>query len=654
MPEPTSQSSYAVGLVPPHVRGFLQSGYDDFEKFWEDAALDGMEEIHWFRKWDKAFQEDYPSFKWFVGGLTNACYSAVDYNVAKGRAGRAAMISEIAETGEVRVITYGQLLHMVKEYAAALRGMGVRKGDRVAIYMPMGIESVTAMLACARIGAIHVVIFAGFSFQAVADRIELSGAEYVLAQDVNHRRGSTIELKKVVDDAIDASPRGQVKRVAVLRKATDGERPMVEGRDIFWEDFLALGDGQSGEVEIMESNEPLFLLPTSGTTAKPKVTVHVHGGYQQYVYSMGKWIYGIKPEDVWFATSDIGWIVGHSYNVYGPLISGCTTILFEGTPDFPRRDMIWDVIDRNRVSALWISPTGVRGLMKLGVEEAEKHDISSVKRIFCAGEVLNPAAWEWLQKDVFKDRVPVIDHMWQTETSGPVIGNPYGLGMYPIKPGSAALAVPGVLVDIVDDKTGESCPPNEKGMFVIKRPFPGLTPTLWEDAERYKNDYWEYIDTLKGMYCSGDGAYRDEDGYIWFVGRADEVIKISAHRIGTIEIENALISHPAVMECGVSGVPDDFRGEVACAFVVLKAGTEPSDELKKELIAHVRQVMGPIVVFGDIQFVAMLPKTRSGKIMRRVMKKMWLGEDLGDLSTIEDGASVDEIREAVSRMQAPA
>jgi len=638
-------------LVPPHVKSFLQSGYDDFEDFWEKAALDSLEEIYWFKRWDKAFEWDYPTFKWYVGGLTNVCFSAVDYNVMKDRGGRAAIIAEIAETGEVAVVTYGQLLDLVKKYAAALRGMGVKKGDRVAIYMPMGVEPVVSMLACARIGAIHVVVFAGFSYQAVADRIVLSGAEYVLTQDVNHRRGTTIELKKVIDDAIGEVPYGQVKKVVVLKKAKDAERPMVEGRDIYWEEFLALAEGQSGEVEVMESNEPLFLLPTSGTTAKPKVTVHVHGGYQQYVYSMGKWIYKMRPEDVWFATSDIGWIVGHSYNVYGPLISGCTTLLFEGTPDFPRKDMLWDVIERNRVSALWISPTGVRGLMRLGIQEVRKHDLSSVERVFCAGEVLNPAAWEWLQKEAFEDRIPVIDHMWQTETSGPVIGNPYGLGMFPIKPGSSALAVPGVLVDIVDEKTGESCKPNDKGMFVIKKPFPGLTPTLWEDPDRYKVDYWENIDTLKGMYCSGDGAYRDDDGYIWFVGRADEVIKISAHRIGTIEIENALMSHPAVTECGVSGVPDEFRGEVACAFVVLQADVEPSEELKKELIAHVRNVMSPIVVIKDIQFVHMLPKTRSGKIMRRVMKKLWLGEDLGDLSTIEDGASVEEIRKAVGKMK---
>ena len=639
-----------IEMIPPHVRGFLQSGYDDFEKFWEQAALDSMDEIYWFEPWKKAFEDDYPTFRWFVGGKTNACYSAVDYNVLKGRAGRAAIVSEIAETGEVRVVTYAHLLDIVKKYAAALRGLGVRKGDRVVIYMPMGVESVAAMLACARIGAIHVVVFAGFSFQAVADRIELSGAEYVLTQDVNHRRGTTVELKKVIDDALEVTPAGLVKKVAVLQIAP-AARPMEAGRDITWDEFLALGEGQSGDVEIMESNEPLFLLPTSGTTAKPKVTVHVHGGYQQYVYSMGKWIYKMRPEDVWFATSDIGWIVGHSYNVYGPLISGCTTVLYEGTPDYPREDMIWDVIERNKVSALWISPTGVRALMKMGMDKVQGHDLSSVERVFCAGEVLNPAAWEWLQQEVFADSIPVIDHMWQTETSGPVIGNPYGLGMYPIKPGSSTLAVPGVLVDIVDANTGKVCEPGEKGMFVIKKPFPGLTPILWGDTDRYRKDYWEYTDTLKGMYCSGDGAYRDEDGYIWFVGRMDEVIKIAAHRIGTIEIENALISHKAVVECGVSGVPDELRGEVACAFVVLQSGVEPTDELKKELIKHVRDVMGPIVVIRDIQFVHMLPKTRSGKIMRRVMKRLWMGEDLGDLSTIEDGASVEEIRDAIGKMK---
>jgi acetyl-CoA synthetase len=640
-----------VEMIPPHVKSFLKWGYEDLEGFWENAALCSLDEIYWFKKWDKVFEWSYPTFKWYVGGLTNICYSAVDYNVTKGRAGKAAIISEIAETGETRVVTYGQLFYLVKLYARALKGMGIKKGDRVIIYMPMGIEPVVSMLACARIGAIHVVIFAGFSSKAVADRINLSGAEYIFTQDVSHRRGATIELKKVIDDALNEVPQGQVKKVVVLRRAKDYERPMTSGRDIYWEEFLSYAEGQNDHVEIMESNEPLFLLPTSGTTAKPKVTLHVHGGYQQYIYSMGKWVYKIRPDDVWFCTSDIGWIAGHSYNVYGPLISGCTTIFYEGTPDYPRKDMIWDIIERNKVTALWISPTGVRALMRLGAEEARKHDLSALERVFCGGEVLNPAAWEWMQKEVFHDRIPVIDHMWQTETSGPVVANLYGFGMYPIKPGSSSLPVPGVLVDIVDEKTGDSCKPGEKGIFVIKKPFPGLTPILWNDLERYKNDYWEKVETLKGMYYSGDSAYRDEDGYIWFLGRADEVIKISAHRIGTIEIENTLISHPTVAESGVSGVPDKLKGEVACAFVVLKPGYKPSEELKKELIQHVRNVMGSIVVIRDIQFVKMLPKTRSGKITRRVMKALWLGAELGDLSTIEDDASIDEITEAIRKMK---
>ncbi len=357
-----------------------------------------------------------------------------------------------------------------------------------------------------------------------------------------------------------------------------------------------------------------------------------------------------RESDVWFCTSDIGWIVGHSYNVYGPLLTGCTSILYEGTPDFPRQDMWWEIIERNRVTGLWVSPTGVRGLMKLGIEEAQKHDLSSVERVFSAGEVLNPAAWQWLQEEVFGNRIPVIDHMWQTESAGPLIGNPYGLSLLPIKPGSAAIPVPGVEVDIVDEKSGHSMPPGEKGILIVKRPFPGLTPDLWKEPERYLEEYWEKIPSTR-VYYTGDAAYKDDDGYIWFVGRSDEVIKIAAHRVGTIEIENALVSHPAVVEAGVSGVPHELKGQVACAFVVLKSGYSPSEELKNELLLHVRKNMGPFVVIGGIEFVRMLPKTRSGKIMRRIMKALWTKKDLGDLSTIEDEASVDEIMGAVKRMQ---
>lgn len=636
-------------MVPPQVKTFLKWGEDDFQSFWENAALKAEKEVYWFKKWDKVFDWSGPTFTWYSGGITNICYNCVDFNVEKGRAGRAAFIYESGERDEVKVITYGQLLSLVKQYAAALRGLGVRKGDAVAVYMPMGIESVVSMLACARIGAIHVVIFAGFSAKAVADRISISESQYLLTQDEGSRRGKPVLLKTTIDDALKMVP-GRIKRVALLQTNVKDDPPMEKGRDMLWEEFLALGKGQSGAVEKVEANEPLFMLPTSGTTALPKVTVQNQGGYQVYVYSMGKWIYGMRDTDVWFCTSDIGWIVGHSYNVYGPLLSGCTSVLYEGTPDFPKKDMWWDILERNKVTAWWISPTGVRGLMRLGIEGAQSHDLSSVERVFCAGEVLNPAAWKWLQVDVFQNKIPVIDHMWQTETSGPLIANPYGLGMIPMKPGSSGLPVPGVTAQVVDSNTGETLPAGVKGVLVVRNPFPGLTPTLWKDEKRYHEEYWEQFKGLK-VYYSGDAAYTDEDGYIWFVGRSDEVIKIAAHRIGTIEIENALISHPAVVEVGVSGVPDELRGEVASAFVVLRSGYTPSEELKKELIQHVRDTMGPIVVIRNIEFVNMLPKTRSGKIMRRVMKALWGAKELGDLSTIEEEGSVDEIREAVKKMK---
>jgi acetyl-CoA synthetase len=634
-----------VIMVPPHLKVFMEWGEDDFVSFWENAAVKA-DEVYWFKKWDNPFEWQGPRFKWYPGGLTNVCYSCVDYNVEKGRSGRAAFVYESGESDRQKVVTYGQLLSLVKEYAAALRGLGVKKGDSVALYMPTRIESVALMLACARIGAVHVVIFAGFSAKAVADRLLISDAHYFLVQDEGSRRGKKIPLKKTVDDALDMVP-GRIKKVVVF---PESEKELLKERDIGWEEFLTLKKGQSTAVEKMESNEPLFMLPTSGTTAMPKVTVQTHGGYQVYVYSMGNWIYGMKERDVWFSTSDIGWIVGHSYNVYGPLLAGCTSVLYEGTPDYPRKDMWWHMLEQNKVTAWWVSPTGVRGLMRLGIEHAQNYDLSSVERVFAAGEVLNPAAWRWLQVKVFNNKIPVIDHMWQTETSGPLIANPYGLGMVPMKPGSAGLPVPGVAVQIVDGVTGEPVPTGTKGVMTVKHPFPGLTPTLWKDEKRYKETYWGKFEGKK-VYYSGDAAYIDADGYIWFVGRSDEVIKIAAHRIGTIEIENALISHPAVVEVGVSGVPDELRGEVACAFVVLRSKINPSDALKKELIQHVRNTMGPIVVIKDIEFVSSLPKTRSGKIMRRIMKSLWMSKDVGDVSTIEEEASVDEIKEAIKKMR---
>lgn len=639
-----------TGIVPPHVKNFIDWAAEDTEGFWHHAAEQAMSEIKWFRKWDQAFNWEYPTFQWFIGGKTNISYSCLDDNVAKGRGGRAALVAESGDKGETRTVTYAQLFDLVKQYTRALRGLGVNKGDRVAIYMPTSIESVAAMLACARVGAIHVVIFAGFSSTAVADRLQISGAKFVLAQDEGSRRGKVVELKPIVDEGIASCPAGSIEKMVVLKRSTEREYSMTDGRDIYWEEFLAGGAGQSDACEIMDANDPLFLLPTSGTTAKPKVTVQKHGGYQVYIYSMSQWIYGLKETDVWFATSDIGWIVGHSFNVYAPLIVGSTSILYDGTPDYPKQDMWWNVAARNGATALWLSPTGVRGLMRLGIEQARKNDLSSVERIFCAGELLNPPAWSWLQEEVFENKIPVMDHMWQTETSAPIFANPYGLGMIPIKPGSAHIPVPGVVAEVLDEKTGEKLPAGEKGVVVITKPFPGLVSELWNDPEGYLYNYWERMPGTKGKYLCGDAAHMDEDGYIFFAGRSDEVIKIAAHRIGTVEVESALVSHPAVVEAGVAGVPDELRGEVASAFVVLKEGYQPDEKMRKELIAHVRNTMGAIVVMRGIQFVEQLPKTRSGKIMRRVMKTLLLGGDLGDLSTIEEKASVKEIKDAVARM----
>jgi acetyl-CoA synthetase len=400
----------------------------------------------------------------------------------------------------------------------------------------------------------------------------------------------------------------------------------------------------------MESNEPAYILATSGTTAKPKLAVHTHGPYQVLIRAMGEWVFDLQKTDVWWSTSDIGWVVGHSYIVYAPLLAGCTTIAFEGALDHPDAETFYRIIEENAVTGVFTSPTAVRMLMRYGKEPSTSYDLSSVERVFCAGEPLNPPAWEWFQKEVFEDRIPVLDHMWQTETSGPIVGNPYGLSMLPIKPGSAGVPLPGIDACIITPE-GEELGPNEKGIFAIKRPFPGLTPTIWGDPERYARDYWGRVPG-KQVYFSGDAAMIDEDGYVWFSGRADEIIKIAGHRIGTIEVETAFLRHPAVAEAGVTGRPDEVRAEVISAFCVLRAGREPSEELRRELLETVRRELGPVAVIGELNFVPMLPKTRSGKIMRRVLKAVTLGQDPGDISTIEDEGSVEEARQAWQEMRA--
>jgi acetyl-CoA synthetase len=624
---------------PPHLRWMLTKALDDPESFWGEVA----EELHWFRRWNKVFEWNYPDFTWFKGGVTNLSYNCVDYHVKRGRGNHAAIIWENGEGLPTRVLTYNQLLYEVERFAAALKALDISKGDRVTIYMPMIPEAVVTMLATTRIGAIHSVVFGGFGYGALADRISDAESKIVVAADVGYRRGHKVELKKVVDEALKTSGES-VKNVVVLKRS-EKDPQMLPGRDMLWEEAIEKGRGLNAEAEKMLADEPAFILYTSGTMAKPKGTVQPHGSYQVYLHAMGKWVYDMRETDIWWSTSDIGWIVGHSYVVYGPLLFGCSTIMYEGVPDHPAPDVWWQIVEKNRVTQLWMSPTGARALMRHGDEWPKKHDLSSIRLVPCAGEVLNPPAWKWLQKTVFKDRIPVIDHMWQTESSGPMVGNPYGIALLPIKPGSATIPLPGIDAEIVDEK-GKPVPAGVEGTFVCKRPFPGLTPTIWRNHERYVQDYWN---TIPGVYYTGDAAMKDEDGYIWFLGRVDEVIKISAHRIGTIEIENALLAHPGAAEAAVVGRPDPLRGEVACAFVVLKSGYEPNKELKQALKELVRKTLGPIVIVDPVHFVNKLPKTRSGKIMRRLVKAIITDKPLGDYSTIEDAAAIDEIKNAFGK-----
>ena len=629
-------------IIPPVVQRWIDDGRRDPEGFWERAAR----RLPWFRTWDEVYAPDPPTFRWFAGARTNLAHNAVDHHVAAGEGGRAALVY-LNERGDRMVCTYAQLRFHVDRVAAALRGLGVGKGDRVTLSMPTCPEAVFLMLACARIGAVHSVVFAGFGAQALADRIGASGSRVVFTADVTWRKGKDAPLKPIVDDAL-RGPGHAVERVVVLQRA-DPAPSLDPAREMSWDDFLAGGAGHSGDWVSMEANEPAFILATSGTTARPKLAVHTHGGYQVHVASMARWCFGMRPGDVWWATSDIGWIVGHSYMVYAPLLVGCTTVVFEGALDHPEPDSTWRaVVEEIGATGIFTSPTAIRALMRYGDAPLAGVDHARVERVFSAGEVLNPPAWDWLQNTILGGRIPVIDHMWQTETSGPVFGNPYGLGLLPVKPGSAALPLPGIDAAVVRGD-GTPCDTGEKGIMVLKRPFPGLTASLWGEPERYGRDYWQKI---PGVYFSGDSAHVDEDGYVWFGGRADEIIKIAAHRIGTIEVESACLKHPAAAECGVVGRPDETRGEVISAFVLLKQHETPSDDLRRALVETIRRELGPIAVVGELNFVTMLPKTRSGKIMRRVLRAVILDRDPGDITTIEDEGSVEEARQAWQQMKA--
>jgi acetyl-CoA synthetase len=605
---------------------------DERVDYWAQAA----EALPWFRRWDRVFERDGASFRWFVGAETNLAWNCLDHHVDAGRGSHTALVYA-NERGERRRFTYEELLREVERAAASLRALGIERGDRLTIYMPTAPEAIVLMLAAVRIGAVHSVVFAGFGAGALADRIAASGSRLVLTADVTYRKGKEIALEPIVEEAVEHAGE-DVEEVLVF--------PRGDGA---WRDFLARGAGGDGSHVAVEANEPAYILATSGTTAKPKLAVHVHGGYQVGIQAMGRVCFGMKPQDVWWSTSDIGWVVGHSYIVYAPLLFGCTSVVYEGALDHPGPEAAWNLIEELGVTGLFTSPTAVRLLMRFGEEPARGRDLTSLERVLCAGEVLNAPAWEWLQKTVLEDRIPVIDHWWQTETGAPVIGNPYGDRLAEIRPGSAGRQLPGTEVAVMTPE-GEECPPGEKGILVFRRPFPSLTPALWGEPERYARDYWERI---PGVWFTGDSAHIDEDGYVWFAGRADEVIKIAAHRLGTVEVETAFLKHAAVAEAGVTARPDEVRGEVISAFVVLKQDEEPSDELRNELLETVRRELGPVAVIGEVQFVDLLPKTRSGKIMRRVLKAVVLDRDPGDITTIEDEGSVEEARQAWEALRTP-
>jgi acetyl-CoA synthetase len=624
-----------IDLVNPLVQRWLQDAREHPDDFWAEAAG----HLHWFKPWERVFEWNYPVFRWFIGGQTNLAYNCLDLHVRRGWGGHTALVY-LNERGERRSFTYAQMAREVEHIAAALRGLGLHQGDRLTVYMPTCPEAIMLMLATVRIGAIHSVVFAGFGAGALGDRVRASGSRLVFTADLTYRKGKDIQLKEIVDAAL-ADGDHPVEHVVVLPRP-GASSTMQAGRDLTWSEFLARGAGQDGGHVAMEANEPAYILATSGTTAKPKLAVHTHGAYQVYIHSMARWVFGLRPTDVWWSTSDIGWVVGHSYIVYAPLLMGCTTLAYEGAIDYPDPGVLWKVVEDFGVTGIFTSPTAVRLLMRYGAEHAARYSQDSLERLFCAGEVLNAPAWEWLQKVVLKDRIPVIDHMWQTETGGPIFGNPYGISMLPIKPGSAGIPLAGIEAEIVTPE-GEPVPPGTKGIMTIKRPFPGLLQTLWGEPERYQQDYWSRV---PGVYSTGDSAHIDADGYVWFAGRADEVIKIASHRLGTIEVETAFLRHPSVAEAGVTGRPDDLRGEVISAFVVLRQGFEASPALKKELIETVRHELGAVAVIGDLHIVSSLPKTRSGKIMRRVLRAVTLDRDPGDISTIEDQASVADARNA--------
>lgn len=624
-----------------HIKSFeeYKKLYDrsvsDPEGFWAESA----EQIDWFKKWDKVRVADFANAKheWFVGGKLNVAYNCIDRHLTTWRKNKAAIVWEGEPEGERRTYTYQDLYYEVCRFANVLKKHGVKKGDRVSIYLPMIPELPIALLACARIGAIHSVVFGGFSAEALRDRIQDCGSDTVICCDGYYRNGKVVGSKANADAAMADSP--SVKRAFVVKRAGP-EVPMVQGRDHWWHDEVSAPDISAVcEPEWMDAEDPLFILYTSGSTGKPKGVLHTTAGYLVYVTQTFKWVFDYRDEDTFWCTADIGWVTGHSYIVYGPLCSGATSLMFEGVPTFPKPDRFWEIVEKYRVNIFYTAPTALRALMREGDSWVNKRDLSSLRLLGTVGEPINPEAWMWYYTVVGKSRCPIVDTWWQTETGGILI-TPLP-GAMSLKPGSASFPFPGVELAILRED-GTPVGTNEGGYLVIKQPWPGLMRRVYGDPNRFKDTYFV---RFPGVYTTGDGARRDEDGFYWLMGRIDDVINVSGHRIGTAEVESALVSHPKVAEAAVVGMPHDLKGQGIYAYVTLNAGEEKTDALKKELVAHVRKEIGPIATPDVIQFADGLPKTRSGKIMRRVLVKIAAGDvgNLGDTSTLADPSVVDDL-----------
>jgi len=611
---------------------------EDPNGFWAEQAR----KLDWYKTWDRVLDWNPPYARWFVGGKLNACYQCVDRHVKTWRRSKVAVYWE-GENGETRVLSYSTLFRDVNRYASALKQIGVKKGDRIALYLPMIPELPVFMLACARIGAVHTVIFSGFGARAMCDRIDDTKAKVIITSDGGYRRGKITPLKEIADEA--AGMCSTVEKILVVKR-TGHPVPMTQGRDFWLSDLL-----DKAEIlvkpEPLESTHPLYILYTSGTTGKPKGVVHSTGGYLVFNHSAYEWVFDIKEESVYWCTADVGWVTGHSSIVYAPLSHGAAIVLYEGAPDYPTVDRWWDIVEKYGVSIFYTSPTAVRLFMRYGTEGPQKHDLSSLELLGSVGEPINPEAWQWYYKYIGRERCPIVDTWWQTETGGIMISPTPGIEPIPLKPGSATFPLPGIDAVVVDSD-GKETAPGQTGYLIIRKPWPGLLLDVYGDPQRYKEAYWS---RFPGSYYTGDFAMRDEDGYFWLLGRADEVLKVAGHRMGTAELESAAISHPAVAEAAVASKPDPIKGEAIVLFVTLKKDVSPSPDLRKKIAEHLRHVIGPIATPDEVYFVESLPKTRSGKIMRRVIKAVAMGKSLGDLTTIEDETSVDDVKRAYESLR---